>query len=405
MLFGDPADRRGSVQPLGLAREFKRRLGDPIPLMLSGSPYHADRLTALMAQWVVETATAQFGETPTRIVLTHPANWTDYQLGTLRNALADVRLGEAELISEPTAAAIDFAAVAAVDPGATILVYDLGGGTFDAVVLKRVGDGFEQEGQPAGIERLGGIDFDEAVFQFVRAAVPDAALEESRKSMEGAAAIGQLRRRCVEAKEALSSQAATDIPVLLPGYTTTIRLTRPEFEEMIRPMVRQTIDLVRRVLGGAQADADSLAAVLLVGGSPRVPLVPQMVTEELGLPVRIDARPKLVVARGAARRAGVGAPPRSVTPAAAGVARDDDGGGGRGWLLKVAALVLYTQDGNRLIGPHGALIGRIGKGPPFVIGAAATITASAAGEPQLGVNDAGLENNGGSFDVTVTVTS
>ena len=92
MLFGSPAERRGAVQPLGLAREFKRRLGDPVPLMLSGSPYHADRLTALMAKWVVDAVTAQVGSAPTQLVMTHPANWTEYQLGALRNALGDVGL-------------------------------------------------------------------------------------------------------------------------------------------------------------------------------------------------------------------------------------------------------------------------------------------------------------------------
>ena len=172
MLFGSPAERRGAVQPLGLAREFKRRLGDPVPLMLSGSPYHADRLTALMAKWVVDAVTTQVGSAPTQLVITHPANWTEYQLGALRNALGDVGLQHAALLSEPSAAALDFAAVADVAPGATVLVYDLGGGTFDVAVLRREGRLFEQVGEPTGIERLGGIDFDEAVFQFVRARVP-----------------------------------------------------------------------------------------------------------------------------------------------------------------------------------------------------------------------------------------
>jgi molecular chaperone DnaK len=316
MLFGGPAERRGVSQPLGLAREFKRRLGDSVPLMLSGSPYHADRLTALMARWVVDTVTEQLGEPPTQVAMAHPANWTEYQLGVLRNALTDVGLGDTVLVSEPAAATLDFSAVAHLDPGASVLVYDLGGGTFDVALLRREGQSFEHQVDPAGIERLGGIDFDEAVFQYVVSTVPAEALAAARQQPEGAAAIAQLRRRCVDAKEALSSDATSDVPVMLPGYTSTVRITRPEFEAMIRPMLLQTIDLVRTTLQRAHMEPAALGAVLLVGGSSRIPVVPQMVAEQLGLPVRVDAHPKLVVAKGAARRAGLAppAPPKAPRP-------------------------------------------------------------------------------------------
>ena len=237
LLFAGAAERRGASQPLGLAREFKRRLGDPVPIVLSGAPYHADRLTALMARWVADSVTEQVGEPPDRIVMTHPANWTEYQLGMLRNALADVGLGTTELISEPTAATLEYAAAANVEPNSSVLVYDLGGGTFDVALLRRHGDTFEQQIEPAGIERLGGIDFDEAVFQYVKAEIPADAYAAAREHPDGPAAIAQLRRRCVDAKEALSSDAAGDVPVMLPGYTATVRITRPEFEAMIRPMV------------------------------------------------------------------------------------------------------------------------------------------------------------------------
>jgi actin-like ATPase involved in cell morphogenesis len=524
MLFGGPADRRGAAQPMGLAREFKRRLGDPVPLMLSGSPYHADRLTALMVQWVVETVSTQIGSSPTQVVLTHPANWTEYQLGTLRNALADVKLEHTVLISEPASAALDFGAVATVAEGSTILVYDLGGGTFDVALLRRQGDTFEHQVEPAGIERLGGIDFDESVFQHVLATVPPSVREASRQNVEGAAAIGQLRRRCVDAKEALSSDVATDIPVLLPGYTASVRLTRSEFEAMIRPMVRQTIDVVENTLDRANLAPSELGAVLLVGGSSRIPLVPETVTRQLGVPVRVDAHPKLVVAKGAARRAGLIGP---VTPPArreiVHAAGDDDGRRASGWTLKIAALAAVTavlavggswfllrdddegsaetdqstapvtagsivgsahtttpsstsplvtakvpapgtvpsvvvvvpgeefwtdtgidvtagdiveveasglvthadsagpvgpdgdlnpavvqfnrlEGGTPLPGNHAALIGRIGEGAAFVIGASATVTAEGAGRLVLGVNDQGVDNNGGAFDVTLIVT-
>jgi molecular chaperone DnaK len=357
MLFAGAAERRGASQPLGLAREFKRRLGDSVPLMLSGSPYHADRLTALMARWVVDAVSEQIGEPPTQIAMAHPANWTEYQLGVLRNALVDVGLGDTALVSEPAAAALDFAAVAHLEPGASVLVYDLGGGTFDVALLRRTGDSFEHEVDPVGIERLGGIDFDEAVFQYVVSTVPREALAEARQHPEGAAAIAQLRRRCVDAKEALSSDATADVPVMLPGYTATVRITRPEFEAMIRPMLLQTIDLVRTTLQRANMTPESLGAVLLVGGSSRIPVVPQMVAEQLGLPVRVDAHPKLVVAKGAARRAalspptakvGKGARParRTKPPAAGGTSRAKFAVLGVAGVAAVAAVAWFALGGD-----------------------------------------------------------
>ena len=327
LLFGGAAERRGAAQPQGLAREFKRRVGDPVPLMLSGSPYHADRLTALMAQWATAAVAEQIGGPADRVVITHPANWTEYQLGTLRNALRDVGLGEAELISEPAAAATDYAAVASLAPDSTVLVYDLGGGTFDVALLRREGATFEHVVEPAGIERLGGIDFDEAVFQFAIDSVPREVLEAARQRPEAASAITQLRRRCVDAKEALSSDAASDIPVMLPDYTSTVRITRAEFESMIRPSILQTIELVQRTMERGQLDPGAIHAALLVGGSSRIPLVSQLVGEHLDVPVRIDAHPKLVTARGAARKAAAGGPAGPV---------ESDGGGSRRKLLLVA---------------------------------------------------------------------
>lgn len=311
LLFGSAAAARGATEPAGAAREFKRRLGDSVPLVLSGSPYSADRLVAQFAAWVVSTVTEQRGESPERIVITHPANWTEFQTHLLRNALDQVGLGAAGFITEPQAAAIDFGGAAHLEPGELIVVYDLGGGTFDVAMLRRERVGFEHVGEPAGVERLGGIDFDEAIYQRVASTVPGDVLAAARTDQAGRMALLQLRRNCVEAKERLSEDVAADIAVLLPGSTSTVRVTRSEFEDMIRPMLHQTVEAVRHVLDSSDVDADELSAVLLVGGSSRIPAVSELVRAELGVPVRIDAHPKLVVARGAARWAGTGPVPTS----------------------------------------------------------------------------------------------
>jgi actin-like ATPase involved in cell morphogenesis len=303
ILYGGQAERRGAAQPDGLAREFKRRVGDPVPIVLSGTPYHAHRLIALVANWVVERVRTQLDAPPTGIAVTHPANWTKYQLELLQKGLDGVGLDAAHLISEPAAAAWDYANTTRLEAGALVLVYDLGGGTFDVALLRLEEDRFEHAVEPAGIERLGGIDFDESVFQFALHTVPSATLERARHLSEGRAHLAILRRVCVAAKESLSSNQTADIPIVLPGHTSSARLTRREFEQRIRPMVLQTLELVSRVLERAQIRPEALDAALLIGGSSRVPLVPQMLSEHLGIPVRVDAHPKLVVAKGAARRA------------------------------------------------------------------------------------------------------
>ena len=313
--FGAAALLRGQAHPAGLAREFKRRVGDAVPLVLSGAPYSADRLVALYARWVVDTVSEQLGEPPQSLVMTHPANWTEFQLHLLRQSFDEVGMASAVFLTEPEAGAIDYAAAAGVQPGEMYVVYDLGGGTFDVALLRKEHEGFRQVGEAAGLERLGGIDFDEAVFQHVVAQLPAGVVDSARADPEATRAMAQLRRACIEAKEALSSEVAVDVPVVLAQLSTTVRLTRLEFEEMIRPPLRQTVDLVRRMVDGAGIAPAELSGILLVGGSSRIPLVSQIVQEALGVPTRVDAHPKLVVARGAARWAATAAPSGHVVEA------------------------------------------------------------------------------------------
>ena len=316
LVFGTSAGVRGQGEPAGLAREFKRRVGDTVPIVLSGTPYPAARLVALYAKWIVETVTSQFGEAPAAIAVTHPANWTAFQLNALQQSLEEVGLGAVRLLSEPEAAVIDFATVAHIAPGEVHVVYDLGGGTFDVAVLRKLRDGFEQVGQAAGIERLGGVDFDEALFQHVLGQLPSDSVEAARSHPDARQALAQFRRGCVEAKESLSTEDALDVAAVLPGLAATVRVTRDEFEDMIRPVVRQSVALVRAVLTKAKIRDEDVKDVLLIGGSSRIPLVAELIRDELGLPTRIDAHPKLVVARGAARWAGT-TPPRRTRDAAA----------------------------------------------------------------------------------------
>ncbi|HEX6167148.1 MAG TPA: Hsp70 family protein, partial [Acidimicrobiales bacterium] len=299
ILVGEAATRRATSDPGRVAREFKRRVGDPTPIILGGTPYAAEMLMARLLRWSVERVREQQGEPPRAIALAHPANWGPYKLDLFTQAVRQVDVDASLMLPEPVAAATFYASQRSLAPGSVVPVYDLGGGTFDAAMVRRTASGFETIGTPEGIERLGGIDFDEAVFAHVRNAVGDGIDRLDPDEPAAQAAVARVRQECIDAKEALSSDTDVSIPVLLPGLQTEVRLTRSEFEAMIRPAIFETIVALRRAIRSAAVRPEDISAVLLVGGSSRIPLVAQMVGAELGRPIAIDAHPKDAIAFGA----------------------------------------------------------------------------------------------------------
>ena len=171
-LTGEGANRRGLTEPHRVAREFKRRLGDTTPILLGGVPYSAEALMARLLRSVVDEVAQREGGTPAAICVSHPANWGPYKTDLLLQAVRLAGLEEpVSFTTEPEAAAVFYAQQQRIEPGAIVAVYDLGGGTFDAAVLRKTAVGFEILGRPEGIERLGGIDFDAAVFSHVARAL------------------------------------------------------------------------------------------------------------------------------------------------------------------------------------------------------------------------------------------
>jgi molecular chaperone DnaK len=299
-LVGEPAQRRGVSEGQRVAREFKRRLGDTTPIILGSTPYSAEALMARLLRWVVDQATQLEGGPPDLVTVTHPANWGDYKKDLLQQAIRLADVDHAEVITEPEAAVLHYASQSRVESGSVIAVYDLGGGTFDAAVLRKTDAGFEYLGTPEGIERLGGIDFDEAVFDHVRRALVAAGAELDPDDPQTVAGLRRLREDCVEAKEGLSADSDVSIPVVLPSIQTDIRLTRAEFESMIRPSLADSIGAMERAVRSAGISMEDLDAVLLVGGSSRIPLVGELVGGGLGVPVVVDTHPKHAIALGAA---------------------------------------------------------------------------------------------------------
>lgn len=300
-VVGDVARRRMTEDPAGGAREFKRRLGDSTPLVLNGSPYSADRLMAVVIRRVIRAVTEVEGAAPAHIVVTHPSNWQAFKVDLIRQAAVSVADGvPVSLVEEPVAAAIHYAHAERIQVRELVGVYDLGGGTFDAAVLQRTDTGFRRLGEPTGIERLGGIDFDAALMAHVQRSLGERFTALDTKDPAVRVGLEELRIECIEAKQALSVDTAATIHVGVPGLHDSVRITRGEFEQLIRPVLRETIDSLRAAIRQAGATADQLAAVLLIGGSSRIPLVSEIVSAEIGRPVAVDAHPKLAVAMGAA---------------------------------------------------------------------------------------------------------
>ena len=307
LVTGDAANRRAMNDPDRVARSFKRRLGDPTPVILGGSSHEVLDLLAALLKDVLDKVTGLEGAAPDRVALTYPANWGPFRRGLFEEVPLRAGLPHARVVTEPEAAAAHYASTRQLVDGETLAVYDLGGGTFDVTLLRRRAGGIEILGTPEGIERLGGIDFDDAVLSHVNVSLKGALDELDRREPDNLVALSRLRQDCVLAKEALSVDTEVVVPVILPGQHAEVRLTRDQFEDLVRARIEQTVGVLERTLGSAQVSPDELSAVLLVGGSSRIPLVGKMVSEALGRPTVADTHPKYAVALGAVTLVAAGA--------------------------------------------------------------------------------------------------
>ena len=167
----------------------------PRPVLVGRAPVSPDELAARFLAKLVDDVARREGGVAARVAVTHPASFGPHRMGALHAALAEQGLGSAMLVAEPVAAAAGYAAGARVEPGATVGVYDLGGGRCDATVLRRERDGFTIVGAPEGVENFGGSDLDEVVLAHVRDALGPAWEELDPADPEVLAAVADLRRR------------------------------------------------------------------------------------------------------------------------------------------------------------------------------------------------------------------
>ena len=301
-VVGRSAEALGATSPDRLIRAPKGRLGSPTAAVLGGRPYPIVELVGALLRSVYDEAVRSHGSEPAEVRLTHPASWNSPRRSDLLAAARSVGLPNPILVPEPVAAAIAYASEIGIEPGSHVMVYDLGGGTFDSVVLRATGDAFTIVGRPVGDPQLGGELFDELLMNHIGEQLDADTWEQLQVSDEPLwlQAAGSLRSECRRVKELLSGHEVAEVHLALPNGIANRAVSRTELEDLIRPHVEETVRLMHQCLADAGLTADDLAAVYLVGGASRSPLVLDVVqTGYPGVTMSRRGDPKAVVALGA----------------------------------------------------------------------------------------------------------
>lgn len=300
---GGDVENPGENDPDRIARELMSRLGDPTPVFLGGEPHEVIDLVGILVRDVAHMTTKTQGKPPEHVVLTYPAGWGPFRRALLDKAARQAGLRKPTIVTEPEAAAAHHFSTRPWNDGDPVAVYDLGGNTFNATVLRKQGGKVEILGTPERIENLGGNGFDSAIAAHVDQDIGGALRRLDRHRSQTVVTLTAVWQDCVRAKETLSTSTRADFPVFLPSQRCDVHLTRSEFEGMARGPIASTVAALSRTLQSAEVKPADLSAVLLVGGSSAIPLVARMVTEELGRPVTVDPHPHHVIALGAAKLA------------------------------------------------------------------------------------------------------
>ncbi|MEU7866774.1 Hsp70 family protein [Dactylosporangium sp. NPDC049140] len=323
VLVGRDAERNARLDPARFEPNPKRRIDDG-EVFIGDASMPVPRLFAHVLSQVNAEARRQLGGAPEEVRLTHPARWGERRRSLLMEACRISGLGNPRLIAEPVGAASYFTAVlgSAVPVGRSLAIYDLGGGTFDATVVRRTQSGFEVLAED-GLADVGGLDFDHAIVEHLGKTYQESHAEKwAALANPTDASDRRLRRMLYEdvrgAKEMLSRTASTDIH--LPSMEIDAHLTREELETLVRPYLERTVACLRRAIESARLQPKDLVGIFLVGGSSRIPLAAHLIHTELGVAPTTLEQPETVVVEGAlcigaavtpVRASGT---PRTVTP-------------------------------------------------------------------------------------------
>ena len=304
-IVGDAAKRQAITNP-NTKSSIKRLMGTSEKTKLEDKEYSPEEISAMILSYMKDYAEKYLGEKVEKAVITVPAYFNDAQRQATKNAGKIAGLEVERIINEPTAAALAYG-LDTQDKSQTLLVYDLGGGTFDVSILE-LGDGVFEVKSTAGNNHLGGDDFDNRLMDYL---VEEFKKENGVDLSKDKMAMQRLKEISEKAKKDLSSMSSTQISAPFISQSDDgplhldMNLTRAKFEDLIRDLVESTLKPVRDALKDAKMTKDDIDKVIFVGGSTRIPMVYDLVKNELGKEPSREVNPDEVVAMGAAIQGGV----------------------------------------------------------------------------------------------------
>ena len=304
-IVGDAAKRQAITNP-NTVSSIKRLIGTDEKVELDGKKCTSEEISAMILSYLKDYAEKYLGEKVTKAVITVPAYFNDSQRQATKNAGKIAGLDVERIINEPTAAALAYG-LDKQENTQTILVYDLGGGTFDVSVME-LGDGVFEVKSTAGNNKLGGDDFDEKIIEYL---VSEFKKENGVDLSKDKMAMQRLKEVAEKAKKDLSGVTTTQVSAPFISQSDEgplhldVTLSRAKFEELISDLVESTLKPVRQAIKDAKIKNNEIDKVLLVGGSTRIPMVQELIKKELGKEPSREVNPDEVVAMGAAIQGGV----------------------------------------------------------------------------------------------------